>query len=79
MLLSQCKVAFTRFGEFGLETRYRVREAELQLLGDGQTLTLPVDVVQAGQVIARAQVWLVPVASALPLEVSGVPLHEEVA
>lgn len=79
LLLSQCKVAFTRFGEFGLETRYRVREAELQLLGDGQTLTLPVDVVQAGQVIARAQVWLVPVASALPLEVSGVPLHEEVA
>lgn len=63
LLLSRCKVTFTRFAEFGLETRYHVKEKELHFLEDGQTIGIKVEVEQDGASVAHAELELAPMVS----------------
>jgi hypothetical protein len=63
VLLSRCHVVFTRFGEFGLDTRLRVNTDSVRLLDDEETIAISVIVEQGGTTIATAQLELLPVNS----------------
>ncbi len=54
ILLSRCQVRFTRFGEFGLNTRCRVTSESVCLADDQETVMMSMVIEQEGVAIATA-------------------------
>lgn len=63
LLLSRCQVRFTRFGEFGLDTRCRVTSDTVCLADDQETVMMSMVIEQEGEAIATASLELAPIVS----------------